>query len=313
MLAREAGFPEDECGIIAGASAMTDSLTTGFRIAGNGIAVTVEPTQSWTFWRDDEDMHTWKPFHFMPGDPAKAAPRRDSARHPGVCTANSSRAKEVLVSALRTRNPYRIGIGLHVFADSWAHQNFVGARDRHNRRGGPIPPVGHAQFGAEPDDFNAEWVDSRLEPPHDRVTNRHRFMDAARLIYKYLATFRRRPFEDWPLVETGLLVALDLDGSGSEDRESRIAGLTVAYDVPGWTYNEWLTESVLVDEGMRSRLSTPAAGTRLWASEELQQSVGRPPLVLQPAPDFGESHMAAFLDAASEHRKVALEAIRNPA
>lgn len=291
---------------------MTDSLTTGFRIAGSGIAVTVEPTQSWTFWRDDEDMQTWKPFHFIPGDPARAAPRRDSGRHPAVCTANSARAKEVLVAALRTRNPYRIGIALHSFADTWAHQNFVGARDRFNRRGGPIPPVGHAQFGREPDDFGAEWVDSRLEPPHDRANNAERFMDAARLIYKYLATFRRRSFDDWPLVETGIRVALDLEGNGLAGREVRIAGLTLAYDVPGWGHNEWLTDAVLVDETLASRLADPAAGTRLWAAEELQQSVGRPPLVLQAAPSFGESHFAAFLEAANEHRAVATEAIRNP-
>ena len=40
--------------------------------------------------------------------------------------------KKLLIEGLKTRNLYRVGIAIHTYTDSWAHQNFSGLDEEWN-------------------------------------------------------------------------------------------------------------------------------------------------------------------------------------
>jgi hypothetical protein len=164
-------------------------------------------THHFGFWDQAQEASVWMPYHFFPAA-SGGSKRRDGRISPWRVVPDSPPVKELLVSALRTDDPYRIGIALHTYADSWAHQEFTGRRDDFNALPGilGIPPLGHAQAERLPDLFQAKWRDARLVDPE--VDNRRRFLAAARRIYRYLAVNRRRPFADEELVLTELELLL---------------------------------------------------------------------------------------------------------
>ncbi|MDD4617179.1 MAG: hypothetical protein PHW76_08745, partial [Alphaproteobacteria bacterium] len=102
---------------------------------------------------------------------------------------------------------YRIGIALHAYADTWAHQNFIGAASRLNS----IPTAsdeidlenlintGHGAFGHQPDVPNLVWTDSRLVD--STVNNKQRFLDAASHIFAFCIKDRDPQLSDEALRE----------------------------------------------------------------------------------------------------------------
>jgi len=122
-------------------------------------------------------------FHFWPGDvDASAGQRRDGLMHKLNTTPGSQNARWALKQALATGNLFRIGVAAHGFADTWAHQNFVGYLHPFNVMpsvlGYVAPPIGHATAGHNPDWPALVWTDSRLTDK--RVDNKRRFLEAAR-------------------------------------------------------------------------------------------------------------------------------------
>ena len=77
---------------------------------------------------------------------------------------------------------YRIGIATHAYADTWAHQNFVGWYDFFNDISLDVKPdIGHANAEHHPDWPAHRWEDSRLI--NDQVDNADRFFAAAKEMY----------------------------------------------------------------------------------------------------------------------------------
>ena len=116
-----------------------------------------------------------------------------------MTTPNSDLANELLDMAIQSDNLYRIGASSHAFADTWAHQNFLGRDDPLNE----MPPetvvervenvlelmrIGHALAGHLPDIPSLIWTDGRLIEPE--VDNTARFMDAADHLYRKLAKYK---------------------------------------------------------------------------------------------------------------------------
>ena len=132
------------------------------------------------------------PLH--PRRPGPASRERvDGAASRWTVTPDSPLAKELLVAALKTGDDFRIGIALHTYADTWAHQHFSGRVEQGNvvDPSSPLPPAGHLQALRAPDDAAGRWTDARLVPELSRVDNAARFRAAARKIYRYLRTFLR--------------------------------------------------------------------------------------------------------------------------
>jgi hypothetical protein len=121
-------------------------------------------------------------FHFIPGDPkSPTAWRKDGKMHWLNTTPDSENAQRIFDAALDADNLYRIGVACHAYADTWAHENFVGYYEAFNAMGGPLedltPNIGHADAQHNPDWPALVWQDKRLL--QERVDNKAKFLDAA--------------------------------------------------------------------------------------------------------------------------------------
>ena len=73
----------------------------------------------------------WLPFHFLPGNAGQEATDKL------VCKPDSPVAREMLRLAMQDQHSawalHRLGITMHVYADTFAHQGFVGALSEANQ------------------------------------------------------------------------------------------------------------------------------------------------------------------------------------
>ncbi len=110
--------------------------------------------------------YVYIPFHFLPGDKTVDI---DGKINAFSTTPHSENAKILLGNALKSENPYLIGIALHTFADTWSHQNFTAFQEDWNsvypgynifKR--LVPNIGHAEAGHSPDVISETWTDHRF-------------------------------------------------------------------------------------------------------------------------------------------------------
>ena len=172
-------------------------------------------------------MRIYPVFHFIPGEPmALGARRRDGMLHMLNCTPDSPNANAIFDAALESSAGHpsglqRIGIAIHGFADTWAHQNFTGSFNDFNgifmEKG---LTVGHAQAGHNPDEPALVWVDDRLL--EKRVDNRGRFLEAAGRILEKLMKHLDRDVSEEEVRgrKSDLLKSLD-EAIGDRDQGGR--------------------------------------------------------------------------------------------
>jgi len=187
-LARRLGIPRPEAELIAWANQFTDELDEG--------SIHRIQTQSALLgnWDDPQiQMSVLVPFHFVPGnDPV----------HPWKTTPDSPHARDLLALALASRSPLRLGIALHAIQDTFSHQGFSGWREELNScypwysLTSALPNVGHAEMRATPDIVNIVWTDPRS---NERIDNRYRAMEAARVTCRMLQRWSRgaKPETPW--------------------------------------------------------------------------------------------------------------------
>lgn len=139
-------------------------------------------------------VKTYACLHFMPGDRDKVDKNlRGYDVGITLTTPNSRRAKYFLRTAMQSKNPYMIGVMSHMYADTWAHQNFSALNHGINSGVGIltdiIPNYGHADFLSYPDEINAIWHDHRLSVPE--INNNERFMQSIKCLFYEYATFNK--------------------------------------------------------------------------------------------------------------------------
>ena len=193
LIAARAGFRGNDLRILAYASQFTDDNDKVYVVNKhqanryqNRISQTLNPLKG-----HRARLEVYPLFHFIPGDPnAESAKRKDRNRSPFVTTPDSPNANRIIDEAIRTGNLYQIGIASHAYADTWAHQNFVGYKSGFNAFSGMfnwlvpdslIPNIGHADAGTCPDQPRLTWDDERTtgEP----LNNRENFLDAAGCLF----------------------------------------------------------------------------------------------------------------------------------
>lgn len=140
ILARWAGFSHEQSDIIAYSSQYVDDSTyfgsvkfsDGQRYTRTASAhKALDLRNSMT----EQDIRTWVPFHFLPGNCGIQADVQCNQDYYNrvVCVANSPVAKDMLDECLRQKDKdhgfHRLGITMHVYADTWAHQNFAGVEN----------------------------------------------------------------------------------------------------------------------------------------------------------------------------------------
>ena len=257
IIAKAAGFSEDEAKIIATSSEYVDE---------NDIRLSVEDRSSKEVYQNyiSQTMNILKPkhklmriypvFHFVPGDPmSETALRCDGKMHLLNTTPNNEIATKMFDLAFKSSEDarlYRIGIATHAYADTWAHQNFVGWYDFFNNISLDVKPdIGHANAEHHPDWPAHRWEDARLVK--DEIDNTDRFLSAAKEIYaKYLNYNKqkgRKANVGWKTLSGQLIQAMGTSFSGSKNyyHEDRLQNYkNLAPWLGEFDESDWFNEAI---------------------------------------------------------------------
>lgn len=143
VVARLAGFDHHKASIIAYSAQYVDDATNDGLIRFNNGALfqRISSAHKMLDYRNFEELanyRVWIPFHFLPGNgglPAGKDPQGNFIDKL-ICRPNSYVAQEMVWECIERRHQpyglYRLGITMHVYVDTWAHQGFAGVNHQVN-------------------------------------------------------------------------------------------------------------------------------------------------------------------------------------
>jgi len=146
VVARIAGFSHFRAGKVAYCAQYVDDAINGgaIRFDNGAMYCRISSAHKSLDYRNSKGLknrQVWLPFHFLPGNgglPASEVPRGTFHKRL-LCHPDSAVAHDMLVACIRDKGkPYalhRLGIAMHVYADTWAHQNFAGVNHKVNQAG----------------------------------------------------------------------------------------------------------------------------------------------------------------------------------
>ena len=225
VAARLAGFPSEDADIIAYAAQYVDDATCDGAIKFDNKAIYTRISsshQSIDLVNLDpvEDLVVWMPFHFLPGNGGAEAGDAPEGTfiHKLVTLPDSLVAQEMVQAAILDHDkPYslhRLGITMHVYADTWAHQGFAGVLHEINEvddfdeignsevfEGGlkgfinrvlekAVPPLGHGKTNVFPDMPFLSWRYKNGNGIEVSRNNTEIFCEAANGICKAMQRYR---------------------------------------------------------------------------------------------------------------------------
>jgi hypothetical protein len=234
--------------------------------------------------RDPESMtlfvqkYVFVPFHFLPGDDHVVIRGK---KNPFAVTPDSARGNRIVSEALDSGDPYRIGIALHTFGDSWSHQNFTGLFEQWNslEPGDPVSMIGHGDAGKKPDMISESWADKRLGDV--TIRNRERALEAFREIH---ARFRKATHKGLSWEDVSGDFQRIVDAPDSVEREKRVKDFLQSH----------------------GNGSLPPYSKRAWADEAIDRSAEGPAL----KSDFRKTHWFHFQQAAKAHLVLVLDLLK---
>lgn len=221
IVSRLAGFTHPDASKIAYAAQYVDDATSSGLIYFQNRAMyqrissahkTIDPVNL----KNSENHITWLPFHFLPANGGKEAGQDPDGTfiHKIVCWPDSPVARDMLISAFQERNSaralHRLGIAMHVFADTFSHQGFAGVLHEINDVDDieeeipsglfkktwlgrikewlceRVPPTGHGQANVLPDLPFHKWSYKSSNNRHIVRDNPAIFMQAVLRMYEVL-------------------------------------------------------------------------------------------------------------------------------
>lgn len=143
VLARLAGFEHAKADVVAYAAQYVDDATNeGLIHFTNGAMYkrtsSAHKMLDYKNFADLANRQVWIPFHFLPGNGGLPAGENPAGGfiEKLICKPNSHVAREMVEDCIRDKgSPYalqRLGITMHVYADTWAHQGFAGVAHKVN-------------------------------------------------------------------------------------------------------------------------------------------------------------------------------------
>ena len=313
LLAKRAGFADEEAQIIAYSSQFVDDNDDEVPVYDQENDVvpsyTNLITQTMNILLPRRDiMKIYPVFHFIPGDQANAAPRKDGKTHPLNTTPDSSYAQKILAYTVQSTvskykandlsGLYRLGITTHAYVDTWAHQNFIGWFDDFNAIGANIlPDIGHADAMHHPDWVSHRWNDHRLQVPN--VDNTLRFLTAAKKAYACYLDFQQKignnPPDTWAQLEQELLGIFGPTYSGDCEKgaDARIDGYRRLSGLPDYDEYQWFAAAI--DERMVFNISNDHYEKKYVWKDRAKKA---------------DSHWYRFQEAAKEHMICATDILR---
>lgn len=143
IAARLAGFGRLKSSLIAYSAQYVDDATNSGEITfKNGAMYSrISSAHKMLDYRNSDELanhKVWVPFHFLPGNAEKPAGENPEGSfiRKLVCKPNSYVARDMLRACAKDADkPYalhRLGVTMHVYADTWAHQGFAGVNHKIN-------------------------------------------------------------------------------------------------------------------------------------------------------------------------------------
>lgn len=144
VVARLAGLEHRQASIVAYCAQYVDDATnSGLILFNNGALFSrISSAHKLLDYRNFKKLanyQVWIPFHFLPGNdnlPPGADPD-GTFINKLICRPNSHVAQTMLAECIKRRDApfglHRLGITMHVYADTWAHQGFAGVNHRVNQ------------------------------------------------------------------------------------------------------------------------------------------------------------------------------------
>jgi hypothetical protein len=143
VTARAAQFEHDEAEKIAYcAQYVDDAVQTGtITFQNKALYERICSAHKTADYRNMESLanhRVWIPFHFLPGNGGQNAQEGSEQKFVDkiVCKKDSPIARDMLKACIQDRHKafglHRLGITMHVYADTWAHQGFAGINDEAN-------------------------------------------------------------------------------------------------------------------------------------------------------------------------------------
>ncbi|MBC3918252.1 hypothetical protein H8L32_12245 [Undibacterium sp. CY18W] len=144
IVARLADFSHEEAQIVAYSAQYVDDATNDGYIEFDTGALysriaSAHKMLDYKNFNDLANHHAWIPFHFLPGNNGLPAGQGDDLGFIQriICKPNSYVARDMVAECIQRKTDrnalHRLGITMHVYADTWAHQGFVGVEDAINR------------------------------------------------------------------------------------------------------------------------------------------------------------------------------------
>lgn len=327
VVARDAGFSHEQADIIAYSAQYVDDATSEGVVYFDNRAVynRISSAHKMLDARNTQELanhHVWMPFHFLPGNgglPAGQSPS-DSFIDKIICTPNSLVAQEMVSDAILDQGrPYalhRLGITMHVYVDTWAHQGFAGVMHPVNEvedatetgnssvfSGGlkhflsrflddTIPPLGHGRAQTFPDMPFLQWQYENGRKQIIKRNNTADFMAAA----DHMCMAMRRY-----LLKNPAATVAGLSDITRQQIESLFKLLTLEDGEE--RHKKWLEkirEGYFTVCGPQNIDDYFARGNDSWKAAALGTSFDLP--VQRYKPDFINSHWKHFHDALQAHR-----------
>lgn len=142
-IARFAGFDHETAQIIGHAAQYVDDATNSGAINFDNKAMynRISSAHKMMDYRNFEALANhwvWIPFHFLPGNGGQPAGKNPDGSfiEKIICRPNSHVAQDMVRMCIREKDRsygvHRLGVTMHVYADTWAHQGFAGVNHEVN-------------------------------------------------------------------------------------------------------------------------------------------------------------------------------------
>jgi hypothetical protein len=329
VAARLAGFAHDAADIVAYAAQYVDDATSSGVVCFDNRAMYFRISSAHKMLdpdnlSDPENHLTWLPFHFVPGNaglPAEQNPA-GSFIEKIICRPDSPVARDMVDAAIADKNkPYslhRLGITMHVYADTFAHQGFAGVLhevndvvDAHDlgdsgvfgaslwefldaKVAANLPPIGHARAGVLPDMPFLNWQYTNGAGVTITRNNTDIFCDAATAICKAMQRYRNVPPSGINPADMQIIRELFAARPAEQDGEIRHQRWLAAIESGRFSFGA--ATITYTDDGKGS-----------WKADALSSSTDLP--VHPYPPRFLHSNWKLFHDALQQHRTTLLHDI----
>lgn len=136
VTSRLAGLKPTEAQVVAHACQYVDDATTNglMKFAGGETFERFASAHEMCDYKnalDEENRLIWVPFHFLP------ACEGETLEDKAVCRPDSAVARQMVKKAIAHKGAdnalHRLGVSLHVYIDTWAHQGFSGVVSDNNK------------------------------------------------------------------------------------------------------------------------------------------------------------------------------------